>query len=181
MAMVKTIEHGIQYALDNPGPDTHRQLLCYAALDMSPGHVLRDRREQPQWYSQRAQAAVAEVMPAAGTSAIVDTTTLVNAFCVLNDREPVESLPPGALFDVATFISACVFEDHVLFLSNRRVSSRDVASLLPGSSVRELPWGNESDFALIVGMPGVKPNGMRRHSSTTPTGKTSSLSIGAVW
>ena len=150
MAMIEAIDNGIEYALNNPGRDSHRELFCYAALDMSLGHVLRDRRRDPAWFGTEAQQDISEVMPASGTCGILDTTTVVNAFCILSENEPVASLPPGSIFDLATFVSACIFEDNVVFLANRRVSTNDIASLLDELPVRELPWGSDSGFSVIV-------------------------------
>lgn len=150
MSMVHEIDAQIDYAVQNPHEETHRCLLSFAALDLGLGHVLRDRRRDPSWFQHDARHAVNAAIPQTGTCALLDTTTLLNAYRILHPDIEVKSVPPGAIFDLATFVSACLFEDNLVFLENPGVSSTEVTKLLEGLSVVSLAWEDDSDLGIIV-------------------------------
>lgn len=150
MSMVEQIDEQIDYSLQNLNNESHRSLLSFAALDMGLGHVLRDRRRDAEWFKQAAQNAVNAVIPQSGTCALLDTTTLLNAYRILHPDIGVEALPPGAIFDLATFISACLFEDNIVFLDNSGVSASEVTELLGGLPAVSLAWQDEGDLGIII-------------------------------
>ena len=84
--LIKNIDESIDYCLQNPGNQPERTLLCFAALDMSLGHVLRDHRPDCDWFAASARETIKSIIPSQGTCGLIDTTTLLNGFGIIGNK-----------------------------------------------------------------------------------------------
>ena len=144
------INSEIEYSLKNPSLEARRELACYAALDMSTGHILRDKRLDIEWYINNARSTIDSLFSSNDQRGIVDTTTLVNAFNILDPNRDPSYFTGGAIFDFATFLNAIVYEDTLVFLKNPEINKADINRIIEDLNVIELPWGGDDDFSIIV-------------------------------
>ncbi|WP_416308263.1 hypothetical protein [Neptunicella sp. SCSIO 80796] len=146
----KRINHGIEYSLQHPSEEGERYLMCLAATDLGTGHILRDARPENYWYKECALNAAQQYTGELDSCALVDNTTLVNAFELLDPKSTSAHVQASDIFDLATVINTVVFEENLIYLQNEKVTKQKINALFDNLNIVELPWGQEDDFSLMI-------------------------------
>jgi len=124
-------------------------LLSYAAFDAPSGHVL-NWRDDTQWFLN-ARKAVQAKMPGSGTVALLDSTTVTNAVSILHPNTPLADVPAGALLDLASFATAYVLEDHLIWFHDQgRLPQLVIETFGPTAPLEFISWQNESPFDEVL-------------------------------
>tara|TARA_R110001583_G_scaffold17299_1_gene70103 strand:- start:1606 stop:3039 length:1434 start_codon:yes stop_codon:yes gene_type:complete len=144
------INQGVEYFLQNPSEEGEQYLMCLAAIDQGTGHTLRDARPENYWYKEFAVNVAQQYTKELNSCALIDNTTLVNAFKLLDPKITSSHVQASDIFDLATVINAVVFEENLIYLQNKKVTKQKINALFENLNVVELPWGQEDDFSLMV-------------------------------
>lgn len=113
LADATRITADIDWALANPGDEATNTLSCYAILDVGSSHVYR--KKDIDWI-RGASFLLTDQKKKWGHVAFMDTTTLTNAVQILDPEIEMAECPAGKIIDLATFVQAAIFEDHIMHL-----------------------------------------------------------------